>query len=188
MPAKSPKGGNGPDQPWDLKNIEKLIDLLTERQIEEFEMEQDGLRVRIRRGGTPVRARVSAPARSPLAAPAPAAPPPATSAPAPGGQAEPARTTTAAEAAPTEPTEALHIIKSPIVGTFYSAPNPNSPPFVEVGDLVEVGRVLCIIEAMKLMNEIESEVAGEVVRVFVENGQPVEYGQPLFAIKPSQQK
>ena len=94
----------------------------------------------------------------------------------------------AAEAAPSEPTEALHIIKSPIVGTFYSGPNPTAAPFVKAGDVVEAGRVLCIIEAMKLMNEIESEVAGEIVRVFVENGQPVEYGQPLFAVKPSQQK
>jgi acetyl-CoA carboxylase biotin carboxyl carrier protein len=187
MPAKSSKVGNGPDQPWDLKNIEKLIDLLTERQIEEFEMEQDGLRVRIRRGGVPARARASAPSHAPAPPPA-AASPPGISAPVSSGQTEPPPAAVAAETAPTEPTETLHIIKSPIVGTFYSAPNPNSPPFVNVGDVVEVGRVLCIIEAMKLMNEIESEVAGEIVRVFVENGQPVEYGQPLFAIKPSQQK
>ena len=75
-------------------------------------------------------------------------------------------------------------MRSPIVGTFYRAPGPNADVFVKVGDRVEVGRVLCIVEAMKLMNEIESEFAGEIVKVFVENAQPVEYGQPLFAIRP----
>ncbi len=87
-----------------------------------------------------------------------------------------------------ESADELFIIKSPIVGTFYSAPAPNAPPFVKVGDTVEIGQVLCIIEAMKLMNEIESEAAGEVVRTYVENGQPVEYGQSLFAIKPSSKR
>jgi oxaloacetate decarboxylase alpha subunit len=81
-------------------------------------------------------------------------------------------------------TEELFYIKSPIVGTFYTAPNPNSDPFVSVGDMVEKGSVLCIIEAMKLMNEIESEVAGEIVSVLVDNGQPVEYGEKLFTIRP----
>ena len=76
-------------------------------------------------------------------------------------------------------------MKSPIVGTFYAAPAPNAPPFAKVGDVVQLGQVLCIIEAMKLMNELESEVAGEIVRIYVESGQPVEYGQSLFAIKPS---
>jgi acetyl-CoA carboxylase biotin carboxyl carrier protein len=86
-----------------------------------------------------------------------------------------------------ESAEGQFIMKSPIVGTFYAAPNPNAEPFAKVGDVVEVGQVLCIIEAMKLMNELESEVAGKVVRVYVENGQPVEYGQSLFAIEPSQE-
>ena len=79
-------------------------------------------------------------------------------------------------------------MKSPIVGTFYAAPAPNAPPFANVGDVVQLGQVLCIIEAMKLMNELESEVAGEIVRIYVETGQPVEYGQSLFAIKPSRKK
>ena len=79
-------------------------------------------------------------------------------------------------------------MKSPMVGTFYQAPNPNAPPFVNVGDVVEIEQVVCIVEAMKLMNEIETEVAGEIVRVYVENGQPVEYGQSLYAIKPSRKK
>ncbi len=76
-------------------------------------------------------------------------------------------------------------VPSPIVGTFYRAPDPNSPPFVNVGDRVRVGQVLCIIEAMKLMNEIEAEVAGEIVKIHPENGQPVQYGDPLFTIRPS---
>jgi acetyl-CoA carboxylase biotin carboxyl carrier protein len=84
--------------------------------------------------------------------------------------------------------EGLHIIKSPIVGTFYGSPAPNALPFVKLGDVVRVGQVLCIIEAMKLMNEIESEAAGEIVRTYVESGQPVEYGQSLFAIKLSLKK
>jgi acetyl-CoA carboxylase biotin carboxyl carrier protein len=82
------------------------------------------------------------------------------------------------------PEETLHEVKSPIVGTFYESPSPGAPAFVKIGDQVEVGQVLCIVEAMKLMNEIESDVAGEVVRRIVSNGQPVEYGQPLFAIRP----
>jgi acetyl-CoA carboxylase biotin carboxyl carrier protein len=93
----------------------------------------------------------------------------------------------AAEVA-TESTEGLFIMKSPIVGTFYSAPSPSAPPFAAVGDPVRVGQVICIIEAMKLMNELESEVAGKIVRAYVENGQPVEYGQTLFAIEPARKK
>ncbi len=84
-----------------------------------------------------------------------------------------------------EPEEKLHEVKSPIVGTFYESPSPGAPPFVKVGDRVEVGQVLCIVEAMKLMNEIESDVAGEVVKRIASSGQPVEYGQPLFAIRLS---
>jgi acetyl-CoA carboxylase biotin carboxyl carrier protein len=89
----------------------------------------------------------------------------------------------AAGAAPAVVEEALHEVKSPIVGTFYESPSPGAPAFVKVGDQVEVGQVLCIVEAMKLMNEIESDVAGEVVKRIAASGQPVEYGQPLFAIK-----
>ena len=100
----------------------------------------------------------------------------APSAPA-GGPAAPAK-----PAAP--PEEDLHVVKSPIVGTYYESPSPGAPPFIKNGDMVEAGQVLCIIEAMKLMNEIESDVAGEIVKRFVNNGQPVEYGQKLFAIRP----
>jgi len=89
------------------------------------------------------------------------------------------------EPQPEPASEKVHVLKSPIVGTFFGTPSPDAPPFVNVGDRVHVGQVLCIVEAMKLMNEIESEFAGEIARIHVENGQPVEYGQPLFTIKPS---
>jgi acetyl-CoA carboxylase biotin carboxyl carrier protein len=82
----------------------------------------------------------------------------------------------------------LHLVKSPIVGTFYGSPSPGSEAFVKIGSHVDVGQTLCIVEAMKLMNEIESEVSGEVLRIFAENGQPVEYGQPLFGIRPSRKR
>ena len=85
-------------------------------------------------------------------------------------------------------TEDLHLIKSPIVGTFYGSPSPGAEAFVKIGAFVEVGQTLCIVEAMKLMNEIESDESGEIVRIFAENGQPVEYGQPLFGIRPSRKK
>jgi len=84
------------------------------------------------------------------------------------------------------PEEGLHMVRSPIVGTFYESPSPGSPPFVKVGDVIEAGQVLCIVEAMKLMNEIEADAAGELVKILVNNGQPIEYGQELFAIRPKQ--
>jgi acetyl-CoA carboxylase biotin carboxyl carrier protein len=90
-----------------------------------------------------------------------------------------------ADAAAPEPAEGLHIVRSPIVGTFYESPSPGSPPFVKVGDALVVGQVLCIVEAMKLMNEIECDVAGELVKKLVANGQPIEYGQELFAVRPT---
>jgi acetyl-CoA carboxylase biotin carboxyl carrier protein len=99
-----------------------------------------------------------------------------------------ASTAPAGGEAATESTEGLFIMKAPIVGTFYSAPSPSAPPFAAVGDTVKVGQVICIIEAMKLMNELESEIAGKIVRAYVENGQPVEYGQSLFAIEPARKK
>lgn len=176
-PDKNARKEEAPERVWGLKEIRELIDLLIEREIAEFEMEKDSLRIRIRRGNiceaTSAPARLSAP--SPLAASSSPPPPAALPNPAP------------AESPPSESTEGLYVIKSPIVGTFYSAPAPDALPFVKVGDLVQVGQVLCVIEAMKLMNEIESEVAGEIVRTYVENGQPVEYGQSLFAIQPSRQ-
>jgi acetyl-CoA carboxylase biotin carboxyl carrier protein len=179
MPSRNPpRGTEGSASIWNLKDIRELIDLLVEREITEFEMEKGGSRIRIKRGNSPAESpgvpvyptNNSAVFQSPPSTEH-AAPPVS-----PAAVTEPP--------APAEGAEQLHIIKSPIVGTFYSAPAPSAPPFVTLGDVVRVGQPLCIIEAMKLMNEIESEVAGEVVRIYVENGQPVEYGEALFAINP----
>ena len=152
------------------RELKDLIEFLIEKDITEFELERGDVKVRIRRGGEAAAASL-APQYVPAAAPAPGAVPAAGGAP---------------SAAPAVPVEeaGLHTVKSPIVGTFYESPSPGSPPFVKVGDAVEAGQVLCIIEAMKLMNEIESDVAGEVVKRLASNGQPVEYGQALFVIKP----
>ncbi len=156
-----------------LQELRELVEFLKANEIAEFDMEQDDLKVRIKFAGEPAPAapaggvdfanlsRLMASA-APAAAPAAAAP---------------------VAAAPIAPEETLHEVKSPIVGTFYDSPSPGAPSFVNIGDQVEVGQVLCIVEAMKLMNEIESDVAGEVVKRIAASGQPVEYGQPLFAIK-----
>ena len=184
MPGKNPpRGAKRSEGTWDLEDIRQLIDLLTEREISEFEMEKGGVRVRIKRGDTHDRgsdlARISSPTSSPLS---PVRPEPA------ADLATPSASPPAVDSSTAESTEGLFIIKSPMVGTYYPSPAPNAPPFVKQGDVVQVGQVLCIIEAMKLMNEIESEVSGEIVRLYIENGQPVEYGQSLFAIKPSHKK
>jgi acetyl-CoA carboxylase biotin carboxyl carrier protein len=154
----------------DLRKLKKLIDLVQESGIGELEITEGEERVRIARGG-----QVSV-------APA-AGPPAAAQAAAPGAQPA-AAAPVASAAAPTEPTpgEAGHTVKSPMVGTFYRAPSPEAKPFVAVGDTVKEGQTLCVIEAMKLMNEIEADAAGLVKAILVENGQPVEYGQALFLI------
>ena len=159
-----------------LEELRELVEFLKANGIAEFDMEQDDLKVRIKFAGEPA----VAPAGgfdmaqlSRLMASAPAAAPAA---------AAPTGKSAAAELA-AELEEKLHEVKSPIVGTFYESPSPGAPPFVKVGDQVEVGQVLCIVEAMKLMNEIEADVAGEVVRRIASSGQPVEYGQALFAIR-----
>jgi acetyl-CoA carboxylase biotin carboxyl carrier protein len=159
-----------------LHELRELVEFLKANEIAEFDMEQDDLKVRIKFAGEPQAAAggVDLAHLSRLMASAPAA----ASAPVA------AVTAAAAESAPAAaPAETLHEVKSPIVGTFYESPSPGTPSFVNVGDQVEVGQVLCIVEAMKLMNEIESDVAGEVVKRIAISGQPVEYGQPLFAIK-----
>lgn len=180
MPGKSTsRGPEGSGAAWNLKEICELIDVLVEREINEFEMEKGGVRIRIKRGSAAAESGNSSASAS-ILPPAWASPP----SPAPVAAASAAP----AETAPAEISEDVHIIKSPIVGTFYNAPSPSAPPFVNIGDVVQVGQPLCIIEAMKLMNEIESEAAGEIVRIYVENGQPVEYGQSLFAIRPSHRK
>jgi len=159
------------------KELKELIEFLIEKDIAEFELERGDVKVKIKRAGEHTIVHSAAeprfyavpPASAPVAASPIVAPsgPPATSAPA-----TPA------------PEEGLHTVKSPIVGTFYEAPSPGAPPFAKVGDVVELGQVLCIVEAMKLLNEIESDVAGEVVKKLASNGQPIEYGQELFVIRP----
>jgi acetyl-CoA carboxylase biotin carboxyl carrier protein len=159
------------------KELKELIDFLIEKDISEFELERGDVKVRIKRG-----AETAAPVIThavPMAAVPMATTPPAQTSHAPA-TATPAPPSPAAAVAEEE----LHTVKSPIVGTFYEAPGPGALPFVKPGDQVAAGQVLCIIEAMKLMNEIEADASGEVVKVLVNNGQPVEYGQPLFAIRP----
>jgi acetyl-CoA carboxylase biotin carboxyl carrier protein len=149
-----------------LKELKEIIDLVTSKEsIEELELEKSGVRLRIRRASNHIASAAVAQAAITSVVPAAALP-----------QAQP-------EIAE-QKGEELYYIKSPIVGTFFKAPSPNSEAFVSVGDFVEKGSVVCIVEAMKLMNEIESDVAGEIINILVENGQPVEYGEKLFAIRP----
>jgi acetyl-CoA carboxylase biotin carboxyl carrier protein len=163
-----------------IAEIRELIALLAESGIESLEFERDGCRLRLVRGG-PAPAEPSRPAAAPPA-PAPSAEP------VPPAPDEVAAATGVPEAPPAAPSEtasgdAVVELRSPIVGTFFSASRPGEPPFVEVGSRVAKGQVACIVEAMKVMNEIECEVDGEIVEVLVANGQPVEYGDVLFRIR-----
>jgi acetyl-CoA carboxylase biotin carboxyl carrier protein len=158
------------------KEIKELIEFLIEKDIAEFELERGDVKVRIKRACEPVQAQA---ATSYFAVH-----PPASATPESAAQSVPSQPPPATKEPEPVPEEPLHMVKSPIVGTFYESPSPGSPPFVKAGDIVEVGQLLCIVEAMKLMNEIESDVAGEVVRKLIANGQPIEYGQELFAIRP----
>jgi len=158
----------------DLTEVEQLLAFMTEHGLEEFEYARGDLHIRLKRPSANSNAappRVMASPEIVVGAPAAESAPPAREA-----------------ASESLRGEDLHVVKSPIVGTFYESPSPGAEAFIKVGDSVEVGEVLCIIEAMKLMNEIESDVGGDVMRIFVENGQPVEYGEPLFAIRPSRKK
>jgi|SRR5262245_29363270 len=154
--------------------IKELIEFVSKKEFNEFEVELGGFRLRWRKGAgeaaaAPSRPNVNVPQSAVENRPVEyVSAPPAATQPAP---------------APAPPEEELHIVASPIVGTFYRSPSPTADPFVKLGDTVEAGKTLCIIEAMKLMNEIPSDAGGTIARVFVENGQPVEYGQPLFGIK-----
>jgi acetyl-CoA carboxylase biotin carboxyl carrier protein len=165
----------------DLNHLRQLLDLVKEHDLSEFEIEHEGLRVRVRKniGGAPMVVAAPAPAASVGLAAAGAAP--ALALPAQAGAGAPAAQA-ASEAAADAEIE-LAIVKSPIVGTFYRSSEPGAASFVEVGATVKKGDVLCIIEAMKLMNEIDSEYDGEVANIYVENGQPVQYGERLFAIR-----
>jgi acetyl-CoA carboxylase biotin carboxyl carrier protein len=160
----------------DLAEVEQLLAFMEKHGLEEFEYERDGVRVRLKKPSAHSEGAVRAFGGQDVYATADGshAPVPAAPVSAPGG-------THGAVAA--HGAEELHVIKSPIVGTFYAAASPGADPFVAVGAQVTSGQVLCIIEAMKLMNEIESDVSGEIVKVFAENGQPVEYGEALFGIR-----
>jgi acetyl-CoA carboxylase biotin carboxyl carrier protein len=163
------------------KELKELIEFLIEKDIAEFELERGDVKVRIKRGSESSGGAASPEPRyfavhsAPPAAPA-------------GLHANAVSTAPAAQEPPKveapAPEEALHMVRSPIVGTYYESPSPGAPPFVKPGDKVETGQVLCIVEAMKLMNEIESDATGELVKILVTNGQPIEYGQELFAIRP----
>ena len=149
-----------------LKELKELILLMNENQLAEVELEREGMKIRLRKAGEgPLGAGVMVERISSQAVPAPALQPPVPAAP---------------------PKPAGTEIKSPMVGTFYRAPAPEAPPFVEVGQTIEVGQVLCIVEAMKLMNEIKSEIRGKILQIPAENAQPIEFGQVLFVVEPTQ--
>jgi acetyl-CoA carboxylase biotin carboxyl carrier protein len=154
-----------------LTEIKELIEFVSKKEFNEFELERGAFRLRWRKG---------------MPEPAPSIQPPA-NLPQPAVENRPVEFASAPlvtpQPAPVSQEENLHIVASPIVGTFYRSPSPTAEAFVKLGDTVETGKTLCIIEAMKLMNEIPSDAGGTVAKVFVENGQPVEYGQPLFGIK-----
>ena len=158
-----------------LDELKQILEMVREHELAEFELEQEGVKLRLRKYGAPAPA--SLPGAPPVVAPVLAG----VAAPAPPHVL--GATPDAGGAADREEDADLAIVTSPIVGTFYRASSPDAPPFVEIGSRVKRGQSLCIIEAMKLMNEIESEHEGEIVRIFVENGQPVQYGERLFAVR-----
>jgi acetyl-CoA carboxylase biotin carboxyl carrier protein len=158
----------------ELEQIEQLLQFMGEHNLEEFEYSRGDLRIRLKKPGSNTLVAVPRPAEIIV----------------PGAVASPGTKETPEARADTDlgSGEDLFLIKSPIVGTFYASPSPGAEAFVKIGNHVDAGQTLCIVEAMKLMNEIESEVSGEVLRIFAENGQPVEYGQPLFGVRPSRKR
>jgi acetyl-CoA carboxylase biotin carboxyl carrier protein len=176
MKRKKPSKPSGSFANPEIEQIEQLLRFMGEHNLEEFEYSRGDLRIRLRKPSTNV---VMAAAPRVISSPEIIVP----------GSVESHSTAPAAPAVSEgRQSEELHLVKSPIVGTYYGAPSPGAESFVKVGAFVDLGQTLCIVEAMKLMNEIESDASGEVVRVFMENGQPVEYGQPLFGIRPSRKK
>jgi len=176
MKPKKPSkpGANSKFADTEIQHIEHLLNFMTEHNLEEFEYSRGDLKIRLKKPSANVAMsrqlaapEIIIPGAAHQSASAPAAPSPATEG---------------------RSTEELHLVKSPIVGTYYESRSPGAEAFVKIGAYVETGQTLCIVEAMKLMNEIESDISGEVLRIFVENGQPVEYGQPLFGIHPSRKK
>jgi acetyl-CoA carboxylase biotin carboxyl carrier protein len=153
--------------------IKQLLDMVREHELSEFELERDDFKIRVRKNTSGQWSATMPPVSHVNYAPVMAPP-----------MAAPAAAPTAPVLTPAQEDTDFAVVKSPIVGTFYRAPEPGAKPYADVGDTVKKGQVLCIIEAMKLMNEINSDVDGEVVKVYVENGQPVQYGERLFAIRP----
>ena len=162
----------------EFDEINRILDMVREHELSEFELEREGFKIKIKKG-TLVTA--SAPFTVPMVQQA--APPPAPAMGMPGPPPAPLEAVRGPSVPPSDEVD-FAIVKSPIVGTFFRAADPGAAPFVDVGTSVKRGQVLCIIEAMKLMNEIDSEYDGEIVKIYVENGQPVQYGERLFAIKP----
>jgi acetyl-CoA carboxylase biotin carboxyl carrier protein len=158
-------------KPEDIQDLKQLIEFLKENQVAEFDLDRGDVRIRLKFNAAGAPAAAHAAGNLPVAIVQAAAP--LVASPAPAAVSEP------------DPEAGLHLVKSPIVGTFYGSPSPGAAPFVTPGDHVQKGQVICIVEAMKLMNEIESDASGEIVRCLVVNGQPIEYGQPLFTIRAS---
>ena len=180
MAARKEQNESAAKASVNMEELRELIALLRDNGLAELELEREDFRVRLRRegasfssDGTGTAFTLTEMLRNPLLAASPAPQAPTAAAAPPGTHTETA----------TADDQNLHIIPSPIVGTFYRSPSPTAEPFVKIGTSVEPQSVVCIIEAMKLMNEIQAEATGEVVKIYVENGQPVEYGQPLFGIR-----
>ena len=173
----------------ELEQIEQLLHFMTEHNLEEFEYSRGDLRIRLRKPAQGVLVPAQRQGAPEIIVAAHGAP--AQTSPVHGSgahQSHQAGSQSAGAATEARGYEDLHLVKSPIVGTYYESPSPGSEAFVKVGSHVEMGQTLCIVEAMKLMNEIESDATGEIVRIFVENGQPVEYGQPLFGVRPGRKR
>ena len=166
-------------KPQDIEDLKQLIDFLRENQVAEFDLDRGDLKIRLKFNHPAApSAGLSDIARLLAAAPSVSVPATLPVSPSHGASAEPAAPHVAED-----PDAGLHLVKSPIVGTYYGSPSPGSAAFVSPGDLEEKGQVICIVEAMKLMNEIESDASGEIVKCFVSNGQPIEFGQPLFSVR-----
>src|SRR6185436_2459269 len=180
MAARKEQSENAAKASVNMEELRELIALLRDNGLAELELEREDFRVRLRREGVSFSGDhsqyIAVPAQVPVSNPT------APTAPAPNPAAAPAHPGAEASTAASADQD-LHIVPSPIVGTFYRSPSPTAEPFVKIGSQVKGESVVCIIEAMKLMNEIQAEASGEIVKIYVENGQPVEYGQPLFGIR-----
>jgi acetyl-CoA carboxylase biotin carboxyl carrier protein len=182
MAARKEQSESAPKASVNMDELRELVALLRDNGLAELELERQDFRVRLRREGATSYADNSQPVAAPATIPAPSANPAQAASASPAPASGPSHPGTHATTEASQDQD-LHIIPSPIVGTFYRSPSPSADPFVKIGSSVEPESVVCIIEAMKLMNEIQAEASGEVVKIYVENGQPVEYGQPLFGIK-----